>query len=92
VLSWVVLRARCRNCKKPISARYVVVEILTGLLFLACYQRFGVEWPLVPALVLVCFLVPLTFIDAAQWILPFELTIPGIVCGFALSFYGGLEG
>lgn len=92
VLSWLWLRGKCSKCKAPISPRYIVVEILTGLLYLACYLRFGWEWPLVPALLLVSFLLPLAFIDAELWILPFELTIPGIVAGVAVSLYGGIEG
>ncbi len=91
VLSWVVLRARCRSCKAPISARYPLVELLTGLLFLACWVRFGWSYPLVPALVLVALLIPLTFIDADQWILPFEITLPGIALSLMLAAPLGLD-
>src|SRR6059058_4179367 len=41
VLGWMLLRGRCRDCKGPISPRYLAVELLTALLFLACYARFG---------------------------------------------------
>ena len=41
VLSWLILRGRCRNCKARISARYLVVELLNALLWLACYWYFG---------------------------------------------------
>ena len=41
ILSWLILRGRCRHCKAPISPRYLVVELLTGALFLACYAYFG---------------------------------------------------
>src|SRR5689334_8733196 len=41
VLSWLLLGGRCRNCRTPISPRYIAVELLTGLLFLACYLQFG---------------------------------------------------
>jgi len=53
VLSWLALRGKCRACKAPISPRYVVVELLTGLLFLAFWFRFGFTWPLLLAPVLV---------------------------------------
>src|SRR4051812_19110097 len=72
LLSWLALRGRCRKCKAPISARYVIVELLTGVLFVACYRRFGLTYELAPALLMSCFLVPLAFIDAEQWILPLE--------------------
>ncbi len=41
VLSWLVLGGRCRNCKTRISARYLIVEILTGAMFVACYAHFS---------------------------------------------------
>lgn len=91
VFSWLALRGRCRSCRAPISPRYVLVELLTGLLFLACLKRFGWTYELVPALVLVTLLVPLTFIDLEHWILPFSLTIPGIVAGVLLAIPRGRD-
>ena len=85
VLSWLVLRARCRGCRAPISGRYPAVELLTGLLFLACWLRFGVSWSLLRGLVLVGFLVPLTFIDLDHWLLPFALTLPALALGILSS-------
>jgi len=85
VLSWLWLRGRCSHCKAPISVRYPLIELLTGVLFLACLRRLGWEYPLVPALILVTLLVPLTFIDLEHWLLPFELTLPGIVLGIATA-------
>ena len=81
VLSWIALRGRCKGCHSPISIRYPAVELLTAVLFAGCRWRFGWEWPLVPALLLVSLLIPLAFIDLEHWILPFELTRPGIVLG-----------
>lgn len=89
VLSWLALRARCSSCRAPISWRYPAVELLTGLLFLACLRRFGWTPELVSALVLVVLLVPLTFIDLDHWILPFSLTLPGIAAGLVLSAWQG---
>ena len=91
VLSWLYLRGRCRGCRKPISVRYPLVELLTGFLFLACLRRFGWNYELVLALVLVTLLVPLTFIDLEHWLLPLALTLPGIVLGLGLSIPLGLE-
>ncbi len=85
VFSWLVLGGKCSTCKTPISARYMVVELLTGILFLACLARFGWAWELVGALTFVTLLVPLSFIDAELWILPFELTLPGILFGVLLA-------
>lgn len=91
VVSWLALRARCRGCRAPISVRYPLVELLTGALYLACLWRFGWTWELVLGLVLVTLLVPLALIDAEYWILPFELTLPGIAAGVLLSIPLGWE-
>src|SRR5450432_1362640 len=91
LLSWVALRGRCRACKAPISVRYFLVELLTGAVFLACFTRFGWTYELIPPLVMMSLLIPLAFIDAEHWILPFELTVPGIVLGIACAIPNGLE-
>jgi len=85
VLSWLALRGRCRGCHEPISWRYPLIELLTAALFFACQRRFGWTPELVLALVFVLLLVPLSFIDLEHWILPQELTWPGIAAGVALS-------
>ncbi len=89
VFSWMVLRGRCQSCRAPISARYPMVELLTALLFLACFSRYCISEPLVGAVLLVSLLIPLTFIDLEHWILPFSLTLPGITAGLATSFFAG---
>jgi leader peptidase (prepilin peptidase)/N-methyltransferase len=85
VLSWIALRARCSQCKAPISIRYPLVELLTAALFLGCFWRFELSYPLVLSLVFVSLLVPLSLIDLDHWILPFEITLPGIALGILLS-------
>lgn len=90
VVSWLVLRGKCRNCKAPISPRYILVELLTGTLFMACLARFDWTWQLVPALTFIVLLVPLVFIDAEHWVLPFELTLPGIALAVLLRAPEGL--
>lgn len=86
VLAWLALRGKCKNCKQPISPRYLFVELLTGALFVAVTTRFPYDWQLVSALTFLTFLIPLIFIDAELWILPFELTLPGIAAGVGLAF------
>jgi leader peptidase (prepilin peptidase) / N-methyltransferase len=85
VISWLALRGRCKGCGAPISVRYLLVELGTGLLFMGCVWRFGWDWPLVPALMFVTLLVPLILIDAETWQLPLELTLPGMVLGVLLQ-------
>lgn len=85
VLSWIILRGRCRHCKARISPRYLVIEILTGLLFLACYAYFG--WTL--ALLKYCtfgyLLLGLIFTDAETHLLPDKLTLTGLALGLIFS-------
>jgi leader peptidase (prepilin peptidase)/N-methyltransferase len=92
VVSWLLLRGNCRHCKTPISPRYILVELLVGVLYLLCYQKFGWTWALPAPLIFIALLVGLTFIDAEHWILPFEITLPGIGAGLALSIIGGWQG
>ena len=93
LVTWLVLRGRCKNCGAPISSRYFIVELLTGLAFLSCWLKFGdVNHPLLSlalALVYAIFLAGLicaTFIDFEHFIIPDEITLGGIVVGFAVSF------
>lgn len=85
VLSWIILRGRCRDCKSPISPRYLIVELLTAALFLACYWQFGLT---LAALKYCCFgflLLGLIFTDAETQLLPDKLTLPGTALGLLFS-------
>jgi len=88
VLSWLWLRGRCRACGAPISARYPVVELLTGILFAACAWRFGVSAAAVGAMLLTGALVALTFIDLDHQYLPDEITLPWLWAGLLLNLGG----
>lgn len=85
ILSWLILRGRCRNCQTSITPRYLVVELLTGAIFLACYWHFG----LTPSLLKYCafgfLLLGLIFTDAETMLLPDKMTLPGLALGLAFS-------
>ena len=82
VLSYLILRGRCRSCETTISARYPAVELMTALLFVAVTLHVGFT-PVLPFdLIFVSALIALVFIDAEHMILPNAITYPGIV--FAL--------
>src|ERR1700751_212032 len=85
VLSWLLLRGRCRDCRAPISPRYLAVELLTAPLFLACYARFGPTLAGVKYMVFGFLLLGLIFTDAETKLLPDRLTIPGLFLGFLFS-------
>lgn len=82
ILSWLILRGKCRNCKNPISARYPAVELLTALLYMLVYWRVGFDWFLPVALIFTTTMVALIFIDAENMILPDVINYPLLV--FAL--------
>jgi len=73
VVSWVLLRARCRSCGKPISARYPVVELLSGALWLLMWWLFGTTATMVFAIAFVYLLMILSFIDLDTMRLPNSL-------------------
>lgn len=85
VLSWVLLGGRCRVCREPISGRYPLIEAVTGLLFLACFLRFGVSYESPAAAALAALLLALAAIDVEHLLLPDRITKPGIVAGILLQ-------
>lgn len=94
LLSWIVLRGRCRACSARISLRYPTVELLTALSFLTCYTIFGPTWLTLKFCLFSFLLLGLIFMDSETGLLPREFTYSGIVLGLALSFvahtdYGG---
>jgi len=88
LLTWLYLRGKCANCREPISARYFLVELLTGLLFLGVWLMYGHQSAtlVVVYCVLVGGLIVATFIDFEHFIIPDEITLGGIVIGFLFSF------
>jgi leader peptidase (prepilin peptidase)/N-methyltransferase len=77
VVSWLLLRGKCRNCGTAISPRYVFVELLTGVLFAAVGARFAHSlWPLPTYLVLTAALIALSAIDLEHYLLPNRILYP----------------
>ena len=96
VVSWLALRGKCANCRKPISFRYTLVELLTALLFLAVYMKWAApaqmrmlpvaSFAMVPVywLVLAGFILG-TFVDFEHFIIPDSVTIGGMIAGPVVS-------
>ena len=87
VLSWLILRGRCRHCGARISPRYLAVELLTALLFLACYWRFGESILTLKFCVFSFLIIGLVFTDAEWKLLPDAFTLPGLGAGLAFSLF-----
>jgi leader peptidase (prepilin peptidase)/N-methyltransferase len=87
LFTWLFLRGRCKNCGAPIAVRYLLVELLTGLVFLACWLAFGRESVLLSVIYgfFIAGLIAATFIDFEHFIIPDEITIGGMVAGFICS-------
>ena len=85
LVSYALLRGRCRNCKVRISARYPMVEALTGVLFAGAAYEFGLGLELLCALVLIATLISLAGIDLEHRLLPNAIVGPAALAGFTLS-------
>jgi leader peptidase (prepilin peptidase) / N-methyltransferase len=85
VVSWLLLRGRCRQCKARISPRYLFVELLTGVLFLGCYAYGGLTLATLKYCVFGFLLLGLIFTDAETKLLPDKLTLPGLAVGLLFS-------
>ncbi|MEM7254189.1 MAG: A24 family peptidase [Pseudomonadota bacterium] len=85
VVSYLVLRGRCSGCKTRISARYPSVEILTGLMCMVVFWRFGLTPVGLGAMVLTFGLIALSFIDVDHQLLPDDITLPFLWLGLLFN-------
>jgi leader peptidase (prepilin peptidase)/N-methyltransferase len=88
VVSWLLLRGKCAQCRAPISPRYPIVEALTAVLSAVIAAKFGFGWTAAAFLVLTWTLVALTFIDADTTLLPDDLTLPLLWLGLLANLVG----
>jgi leader peptidase (prepilin peptidase)/N-methyltransferase len=78
LISYLVLRGRCRDCGEPISLKYPLVELITALMALLLYWKFGLTLKYPVAFIFVGALIVITFIDLDHQIIPDSITLPGI--------------
>lgn len=88
VISYLFLRGQCAACKAPISIRYPLIEIATGILSAYSAWHFGATWQLVGALLLIWALIALTGIDLDTQLLPDSITLPLLWLGLAMNISG----
>ncbi|HHB1427562.1 TPA: A24 family peptidase [Serratia odorifera] len=88
LLGWLLLAGRCADCRRPISWRYPLVELLTALLFVLLLQRYGLTPQGGFMLTAACLLVALAGIDLRTMLLPDRLTLPLWVIGVCAAFSG----
>jgi len=87
ILSYLLLRGRCRNCRVPIGIRYPLVEVLTAILTVCVFMVFGPTATGVVYFILVMALVTITFIDIDHQIIPDKITLPGIPFFFIAALF-----
>lgn len=90
VLSWLLLRARCRHCRAPIAARYVLVEVAGAALAVVAVAACGPTWRAVSAFGFLYLLGLIAIIDWQHMIIPHSLSIAGMLGGLALAEPTGL--
>ncbi|MDP5007885.1 MAG: A24 family peptidase [Glaciimonas sp.] len=88
VVSYLILRGKCSACKTPISARYPIVELLTGALSAFLIWQFGSGWMGMATLLFAYLLIAMTFIDADTQLLPDDLTLSLLWCGLLINISG----
>ncbi len=81
LVSYILLRGKCKNCGGPISFRYPLVELTNGILYWAVVTSFGIGWHVPLICMLVSALIVITFIDLDFQIIPDAMTLPGIAIG-----------
>ena len=89
LLSYILLSGKCRNCGQPVSIRYPLVELITGLLSVSLFIRYGISGGYFLFLAFSASLVVISFIDLQHQIIPDVISLPGILFGLAMSFIPG---
>ncbi len=90
-ISYILLKGRCRSCKEKISLRYPLVELLTALLMLALFDRFGLNYNFFLYMVMLWGLIIATFVDIPHRIIPDEVSVGGTIVGFIMVSIKGIN-
>lgn len=88
VISWLLLKAKCRSCGTHISARYPAIELLTGVIFAVIVWNLGFTFSTFVYLFLACLLISMFFIDADHMLLPDQMTYLMLWTGLGFAIYG----
>ena len=86
LLSFILLKGKCRFCKKIIKSQYFIVELITAISFVSIYYFFGLTLAALLLSILSVFFIIIFFIDLKHFIIPNELTFPLMIIGFFKSF------
>ena len=92
LVSWLLLRGRCRYCRKPISVQYPIIELAVGLIWIGALARYGVTLHALAGALFGTILLGIAITDARHYLIPDEYTWGGLLLGLALSLGGGVPG
>ncbi len=87
LLSFILLKGKCRKCKAKISLQYPLVEFITSALIVITYLRYGLGWEFAAKAILCLLLIAIFFIDLKHRIIPDVITLPGVALGLLFSFF-----
>ena len=87
LLSYILLKGRCRNCGSRIPIQYPVVEFLTGIIYILIFLIYGLTLQSLIYIILASAVIIIAFIDLNKQIIPDVISLPGIVIGLILSFF-----
>ena len=92
IVSWLLLRGRCRNCKAGISIQYPLVELATALIWVGAAWYYGLTLDALAAALLGTILLGIAVTDVRHYLIPDEYTLGGLPVGLLLSLRAGLGG
>lgn len=92
VLSWLMLRGKCRKCSSPVSIQYPMVELATGLMWAAMFALHGPTWEALRGSIFLTIIFGISISDARFYIIPDEFSLGGTLVGLSMVFLpGGIE-
>ncbi len=92
VVSWLLLKGRCRHCAEPISVQYPIIEAAVGVIWVAALLFYGVTVHALAAALFATLLLGIAVTDGRHYLIPDEYTWGGLVLGLGLSLVGGVNG
>jgi len=87
IISYLILRGKCRDCHEKISVQYPIVEAITALISLLLFLKFGLSFKYLSSFIFACSLITITFIDLRHQIIPDVISLPGIPVFFLLAVF-----
>lgn len=85
IISWLLLRGKCRRCGVPISVQYPAIELVTGLLWVAAVLRFGISVEALSSGIFLTLLLGIALTDAREMVIPDQFSLGGMIIGLGLA-------